>query len=123
MWSRRLLLLLVLCLPLRLWAGVGLMGAALPTAPTQLNVHSTQVEPDRPCHEMDVGDAQPVSNDVADVHCNGGDCRICSACHMPALHALGLMEFSHKAPRVWVALDRSSSSSAPLTAPFKPPVS
>jgi hypothetical protein len=124
MLRRFILVLLLLCLPLRLWAGMGLMASevsdrALLVVLTQSVQHD---QADHPCHEELTSlstDAVETSNDP----CAGGDCRICSACHMPALHNLNLLDFSQDSPREWLLVASSLDYSAPQTALFKPPVS
>ena len=130
MWTRRLLVLLMLCLPLRLWAGASLMqnvpGAPLVMALSSQAADEHAVHTGHPCHDeaVSVADdhAQPSAN-AQTQHCDKGDCQICSVCHMPALHAAAWMVFTLSAPKAWVSAQGLSASAAPIAALFKPPVS
>jgi hypothetical protein len=110
-------ILLLLCLPLRLWASVGLMAnTAFMAGP----VAAVAQAGDHPCHEAAPESTAPVA--LAD-HCDAGDCQSCAACHMPALHSLGLLDLSLKAPRDWVAHTVLRGYATRADSPFKPPVS
>lgn len=124
MLRRFAIILVLLSLPLRLWAGVGLMAtvtaqgkAVIDLAPM---VHATG---EHPCHDESA--QTPAAEDVLALtdHCQSGDCRICTTCHMPALHVLDLLESGRDLPREWTVRTGLSSYSAPQTALFKPPVS
>jgi hypothetical protein len=130
MWTRRVLVLLMLCLPLRLWAGVGLMQSAFGTSSAAVTVAQAADEHGvymgQPCHEEALSVAQadvPPTVKAQPQHCNSGDCQICSVCHMPALHTAVWLDATQIAPNAWVASKGLSASSAPATALFKPPVS
>lgn len=114
MLRRFALILVLLSLPLRLWAGAGLMANVAP-----LPEPVAAVQTDHPCHEAEDAAAPLALMD----HCDGSDCRVCSACHMPALHGLGLLDFSSNPPHGWVALTGLPDYAGWVDSPFKPPVS
>jgi hypothetical protein len=124
---RFVLVALLLCLPLRLWAGVGLMSleqAHKMDVSAQHTVHEAAAS--HPCHAVAEADArpapvQPRTHDVS--HCGSGDCHICTACHMPAMQGAVFLEFHLAAPQAWVAHSGLTPRSEPLHSLFKPPVS
>lgn len=120
MLRRFALILVLLSLPLRLWAGVGLM-LNTAEAPAVALVATTSHDA-HPCHEADA--VAPVAQAGGGLmHCGSDDCQICAVCHMPAMGFSGLLGLTQNAPRDWVASSGLHGHVAPSSTLFKPPVS
>jgi hypothetical protein len=118
MLRRFVLIFVLLCLPFRLWAGVGLMMNAV-DRPAVVVTSSHDVHP---CHEADA--VAPVAQGGGGLmHCGSDDCQICAVCHMPAMGFSGLLDFMPNAPRDWIASTGLHGYVAPASPLFKPPVS
>ena len=122
MLRRFAIVVLLLSLPLRLWAGERLM-TVLAVEPAVVAAAHTEHEA-HPCHEA----SSPASAEAApesslQAHCGTGVCQVCAVCHMPALDAAGALGLSQTTPRDWVPLSGLSSQSASVDPLFKPPVS
>jgi hypothetical protein len=134
MLRRFFIIALLLCLPLRLWAGVGMM-MNMPAAPVLVaTAPSTQ---EVPCHEAH--EAQPLQHQhhaapseepsgsspaqtSAQDACDHGQCASCVACHMLALQAPESPDFAQAAPRAWSAAPTGTLYVVHVAGLFKPPV-
>lgn len=122
MLRRFALILMLLSLPLRLWAGESLMTGSVNAASAV--VLATDSHENHPCHEGQATEPGELAQDAAKlVHCGGGLCQICAVCHMPALDVASLFSPGSKPSRDWVDLTSVSGQSAPIQGVFKPPVS
>jgi hypothetical protein len=137
MLRRFFIIALLLCLPLRLWAGVGMM-MNMPAAPVQAAaVQSTQ---EAPCHEAEVAhDGQSLHQHHSAAHgnesasastaqagaqdaCDHGQCASCVACHLLALQATAYPSVLQAAPRAWSLAPTGALYATHVPGLFKPPV-
>jgi hypothetical protein len=122
---RFVFIVIVFALPLRLWAGVGMMmnmpvALAAPAIVEQVSASHTM---DRaPCHETDEMAVAPLVFDGTLASCAGSECTMCTICHMLGLQAQTLDVVSQSPSRTWRGQLSTRLYAAESGSLFKPPV-